>query len=233
MLIIFDCDGTLVDTEYLYCVSCSNLVKSVGIDYCTPEYAMNNFKGGMMSSTIKMLSKKHNVKFPENFLDIFIENALLLQEEHQKIIPNVEEVIRNIRENTDIAICVASNGERKNVINSLKTANLDEFFDENVVFTSADVSNPKPDPDIFLYVIENMGFSAEETVIIEDSITGIKAAKAANIDVIAFTGAIHDENDKKRAIIEMEKISPMEIIDDFIHILDSLKISKNLAKQIA
>ena len=232
-LVIFDCDGTLVDTEYLYCAAFSKLITSVGLDYCTPEYAMSNFKGGKVSHTISMLEKKHDIDFPDNYEDLFIEYALDFQKDYQKIIPDAKEVIADIKENSDVSICVASNGERECVISSLKMAGIYKFFNENEIFTSAEVKNPKPAPDIFIHTCNKMGFSTDETIVIEDSITGIKAAKSANIDVIAFTGAIHDPKDKYQVVNEMKKMQPIKIIDDFIHIISEIKPFEKLDNKMS
>ena len=93
----------------------------------------------------------------------------------------VSEVLDSLK----IATCVASNGRPGHVENSLKLTGLYKYF-EGRVYTASEVANPKPDPALFLYAADKMGFSKEECVVIEDSITGVTASVRAGIRVLGL-----------------------------------------------
>ena len=93
--------------------------------------------------------------------------------------------ISEVLDSLKIAICVASNGRPGHVENSLKLTGLYKYF-EGRVQTASEVANPKPDPALFLYAADKMGFSKEECVVIEDSITGVTASVRAGIRVLGL-----------------------------------------------
>jgi beta-phosphoglucomutase-like phosphatase (HAD superfamily) len=88
---------------------------------------------------------------------------------------------------------VASSGPREKIIRNLTTANLIQYFEGNL-FSSYDIQSWKPEPDIFLHAAKSMGFEVHECLVIEDSCTGIQAAKSGGFDVIAF---VNDGNTQR------------------------------------
>jgi beta-phosphoglucomutase-like phosphatase (HAD superfamily) len=87
--------------------------------------------------------------------------------------------------------CVASNGERSSVLSSLTITGLIEHFKDASIFTKNQVQNPKPYPDLFLFAASQMGEPAERCLVIEDSVTGVRAGVAAGMTVWGFTGTHH------------------------------------------
>jgi beta-phosphoglucomutase-like phosphatase (HAD superfamily) len=89
-------------------------------------------------------------------------------------------------------ICVASNGERVNVLRQVEAGGFGEFFSEAHIFTKNMVKRAKPAPDLFLLAAQKMGAGPSRTLVIEDSITGATAGVAAGMTVVGFTGSVHN-----------------------------------------
>ena len=111
---------------------------------------------------------------------------------------------------------MASNGEREVVRTSLKAVQLLKYFKEDSIYTYEMVKHGKPAPDLFLHAAKSEGFKPEECLVIEDSIVGVTAAKAANMDVIA----LHPENyeHKFNFTEELKKLKPLAIISDLLEV---------------
>lgn len=90
-----------------------------------------------------------------------------------------------------IATCVASSSPRARVIKALNLTKQLDYFTDEAIFTSQQVKNGKPAPDLFLFAAEKMGFKPQNCIVIEDSAAGIEAAIAANMNVIGFLGGSH------------------------------------------
>lgn len=215
-LVIFDCDGTLVDSELLYNTVTAELLNGLGFDEYTPELCIELF-GGQSWGTIKaVLEEKHGQAIPRDIIDQYIKTANARMDD-LKSPDDVHHVVETAK--SKAAICVASNGERNNVIKSLRVTGLFDHFGEERIFTKIQVERPKPAPDLFLFTAKQMGFAPEQCLIIEDSPAGVTAAKAANMKVIGFTGTAHDKAAQSDLL---RNVGADVITDRFIHILDHI-----------
>ena len=215
-LIIFDCDGTLVDSELLYNTVTSEILNEMGFNEYTPELCIELF-GGQSWGTIKAaLEEKHAQAIPRDIIDRYIKitNARM---DDLKTPEDAHHVVEKVK--TSVTICVASNGERNNVIKSLRVTKLYDHFDEENIFTKIQVERPKPAPDLFLFAAEQMGFAPDQCLVIEDSPAGVTAAKGANMQVIGFIGTAHDPNAQQKLL---ENAGADHITDRLIHILDHI-----------
>ena len=86
---------------------------------------------------------------------------------------------------------ICSNSGKQRIIDGLKKVNLNKYFDKKNIFSFDMVQNPKPKPDIYLAAIKNTGIKSDDTIILEDSITGVRAGVEANIKVIGITSGKH------------------------------------------
>jgi phosphoglycolate phosphatase len=127
---------------------------------------------------MKELSDK---EIPEDWRPRLIKKVSVAWRTQLNAIEGVEELLVNL----EIPVCVASNGEPTHINQSLEMTGLSDFFDGNI-FSAADIGVPKPAPDLFLYAAEKMGFKPEECIVVEDSVTGVTAAKRANMKVYGF-----------------------------------------------
>lgn len=94
--------------------------------------------------------------------------------------------ITDLLANLNLDICVASSSPRREIEECLKITELYDYFDSRI-FSCYELGKWKPDPLIFTHACKEMGFSSSEALVIEDSIVGVQAAIAANIDVLGFT----------------------------------------------
>ena len=220
-LIIFDCDGTLVDTEYLNNKVVSDILTAIGLDGYTPDKCLIEFSGSSWAEMKHILDARHNISLS---YDSVVEDFTVgVQREMETYLKSIEGALDFVRSccNDNYKIAVGSNGERPNVIRSLSLEGFDDCFSEETIFTKSQVKNAKPAPDLFLLAAEKMGVSSNRCLVIEDSFFGAKAGVTAGMDVFGFIGASHD---KKTAQLQLKKAGACKIFDDFIHIANWLKL---------
>lgn len=188
-LIIFDCDGTLVDTEYMNIKAIISLLHDFGITKYDIEHGLTHFSGHRFSRIIAIIAQETGFTFPDNAAKLYLSKVNALSETEIKEIKHVHDMVDTARQYADI--CVVSNGERNNVLSSLRRANLLHFFDEAFIFTGLMAPNPKPAPDLFLLAANQKNICPSKILVIEDSIAGVSAATAAKMAVWGFCGTHH------------------------------------------
>lgn len=184
-LIIFDCDGVLVDSEVISCSSVAEALTKHGAR-TDIEYVIEKFLGRPSSSIIEDYEKRTAKPAPPEFIHDW--RSTLFSRLHNELdaIPHVRSAIEAI----NMKRCVASSSDMERLNISLTKTNLINLFCENI-FSTTMVKNGKPAPDLFLLAAKNMGTSPDRCVVIEDSPSGIKAAKSAEMLAIGFTGGSH------------------------------------------
>ncbi len=175
--IIFDCDGTLVDSEEITNQIIAEMAGELGVKM-TGEEATATFGGKTLDAVLYKMRELSGKEIPDDWLPRLIKRV----SEAWKTELNPVNGVRELLENLNISICVASNGEPIQVNQSLEMTGLRGFFDGNI-FCASDVGVPKPAPDLFLYAAKKMGFKPEQCIVIEDSISGVMAANRAKIKV--------------------------------------------------
>ena len=181
-LIIFDCDGVLVDSEPLSNRTIAGQMRELGIAM-TEEEAIQLFAGGSLKNVTDYVKEATGNEAPSDMEDVYRERSYeLFRKELQPVhgIKAILQQIPNIK-------CVASNGPIEKMKLNLKLADLIHFFDENL-FSAYEIGHWKPDPRLFLHAAQAMGFEARDCIVIEDSDHGIYAAKAAGMQVYGFAG---------------------------------------------
>ena len=175
--IIFDCDGTLVDSEHVTNQIIAEMAGELGISM-TGDEATATFGGKTLDAVLYKMRELSGKEIPDDWLPRLIKKV----SEAWKTELNPVNGVRELLENLNIPICIASNGEPIHINQSLEITGLRDFFDGNI-FSASDVGIPKPAPDLFLYAAKKMGFKPEQCVVIEDSISGVMAASRAKIKV--------------------------------------------------
>jgi HAD superfamily hydrolase (TIGR01509 family) len=199
-LIIFDCDGTLTDSEYLNNRALSDTLGSLGFETYTTEYCRDHLTGRSMADIKVLIETRHDATLPESFIPDFVARAQAYQKDYLKEAPGAVEAVHILSQT--FKTCVASNGERNNVLSSLRMINLYDFFGENRVFTKSQVARGKPSPDLFLFAAEKMGAPPERVLVIEDSTPGVLGGVAAGMTVFGYTGVSHNPEDVRKSLIE-------------------------------
>ena len=185
-LIIFDCDGTLVDSEYLNNLATVELLAEQGLHQYDMDYAFEHFVGIKFSTILKNITAETGHVFPGDMRERYIERAMALVPQYLKPVPGAAAFVAVAKSKMKIA--VASNGQRDNVLFTLEKTGLLHHFDPNYIFTFSDVKNAKPAPDLFLLAAEKHGVSPARSLVIEDSVVGVTAGAAAGMVVYGFTG---------------------------------------------
>lgn len=181
-LIIFDCDGVLVDTEELFNQTLVQDLVERGLDL-TLEQCMGMFLGGTLS-TAKPMIEEFGVILPDTWVEDFYTKAYDVLRESAEPIVGIKETLTQI-EDAGIPYCVASNGRiEKMEITLGRTGMLDRFKD--VMFSAQALGTAKPAPDLFLAAAASFGVTHEECVVIEDSMTGVLAAKRAGMKCFGY-----------------------------------------------
>src|SRR3984893_16494829 len=193
-LIIFDCDGVLVDSEVLSCRCLSEVLAGYGISLGLDQ-ALDLFLGRSMSAVLDHY-KTIGCLDPEQFsaeLRAGVRAAFLAS---LCPIEGVQSVLEGLR----IPHCVASSSDVDRVSFSLSLTGLAPHFDTRL-YTSQMVARGKPAPDLFLYAAERMQVDPHRTLVIEDSISGVKAGKAAGMTVWGFVGGSHYQSRDGKGIL--------------------------------
>tara|TARA_B100001029_G_C15035109_1_gene439605 strand:- start:882 stop:1541 length:660 start_codon:yes stop_codon:yes gene_type:complete len=194
--IIFDFDGVLVDSEILAAKAFSRYMIRFGVDISEKEFA--NFAGNKTVNVVEILSKKYSINDKKKFYNDIMNIAYNIYKNELTIINGAYNFINNKKLN----IFIGSNSTKNRIIDGLQKVKLDKFFKPEQVYSFDLVKNPKPYPDIYLKVVKDNNLNKDETIIIEDSVIGIKAAVNAGVKVIGFTagGHWHENRDEKELL---------------------------------
>ncbi|MCX5205073.1 HAD family hydrolase [Streptomyces sp. NBC_00237] len=184
-LVIFDNDGVLVDSEPLSNRILSGYLTELGHP-TTYEDSLRDYMGAAVHRVHDLVRERTGQELPEDFGDRLHERVFAAFERELQPVPGVEEVLAELVAE-GIPYCVASSGSHERIRVGHRRTGLDEWFEEEWLFSSEDVGKGKPAPDLFLYAAERMGVAPERCVVIEDSPLGVQAAQAAGMDVYGFT----------------------------------------------
>ncbi len=184
-LIIFDCDGVLVDSELLASeVLSEELAKSDIL--IPPRECRERFTGSSLKRVKEMVFKSTGIELPEDFEQAVRKRDRTIFEDRLRPVSGLEEVLERIK----LPVCVASSGSIEKITHSLTLTDLYGYFFPHI-FSAEMVTRGKPAPDLFLLAAERMGVKPERCLVIEDSPVGIKGALKAGMTVFGFAGASH------------------------------------------
>lgn len=189
-LIIFDCDGTIADTEYIHQIAVIGALEQCGFPGYDVPFCLSNFVGRGMVHVQKIVEERDGRKLPPEFLDIYMALCEKHMAEGVKPLPHALEAVEALSK--DYKICVASNGETNTVEHTVQSIGMMDLFGLEHVYTKALVARGKPAPDLFLYAAEKMGVSPDKCIVIEDSVTGATAGLAAGMLTIGITAVSHE-----------------------------------------
>ena len=183
-LIIFDCDGVLVDSEIIANLTLSKLLNEYDYKISAAE-ARKRFLGLAIPSIIKEIQNE-GFYLPDNFEKILFYRDEAAFTNQLKSIPGIKTTLSKIK----LPMCVASSGSEKKIKTNLQNTNLIAHFRNNI-FSAEMVKEPKPAPDLFLLAASTLRVHPKNCLVIEDSEAGIKGAKEAGMLVFGFSGGKH------------------------------------------
>jgi len=186
--VIFDCDGVLVDSEPIGSQVMVDMANSLGASIDL-DYAYKHFKGGSLNSGMQKISKLIDKDLPQDFESQYRTKSFELFKKEIKPIDGVLELVKSL----DMPFCVASSGPEHKIRLNLELTGLLPYFEDHI-FSCYAIKQWKPNPAVFIWAAKTMGFYPHECLVIEDSITGVKAAKSGGFTVYGF--AAHDYNNE-------------------------------------
>lgn len=188
MLIIFDCDGVLVDSEMIASRELAAYLSDLGRP-TTGEECRETFTGLSIKAVGEKVRDDWGVDLPGDFVAGLRARDRVAFERDLKAIPGIETVLDQL-DRAGVRYCVASSGTPEKIRHSLTITNLIERFDDHL-FSASQVEHGKPAPDLFLLAATTMGADPADCIVVEDSPAGVRGAKAAGMRVLGFTGGGH------------------------------------------
>jgi HAD superfamily hydrolase (TIGR01509 family) len=205
-LVIFDCDGVLVDSEPIAFAVLREMLADAGLQL-TESWAYENFLGKSMAAITAMLAREHHLTIDETALASMRQRLYERFEAQLEAVQGVDALLSDF----PYAHCVASSSQMERIRLCLNLTGLIGHFEPHI-FSASMVANGKPAPDLFLHAARSMGYAPRDCIVIEDSPAGIRAAQAAGMTAFAFTGASHAIASNLRPIVE--SLNPAVIFDD-------------------
>jgi HAD superfamily hydrolase (TIGR01509 family) len=179
-LVIFDCDGVLVDSEHIANLEFSKALQAQGLTL-TVEQTMAQFMGRSMKSCMQMVEAQLGRRLPENFLSALDAATFAAFEAQLEAVPGVYALLDQL-DAQGLAYCVASSGSHEKMRCSLGKTGLYARF-KGRIYSSSEVARGKPFPDLFEYAAAQMQVAATHCLVVEDSVPGVQAALAAQMPV--------------------------------------------------
>ena len=179
-LIIFDCDGTLVDTEPLTNKILTDTINGYGIKMSYEE-CHNKFTGTNLNDVIVFLQDQGLNIDPPSFEEEYRELSRISFHKGLKAIEGAYALLDSLT----IPFCIASNGPKTKMEVSLSITKLDKYFPSKNIFSAYDIEKWKPEPDLFIHAAESMGYECNSCLVVEDTIHGVHAALEAGMQVVS------------------------------------------------
>jgi len=187
-LVIFDCDGVLVDSEVISCRTVARMFERHGVR-CDLATVLTRYLGRPASTVTDDFARLARRPLPPGFVDDWRAELFEAFARDLLPMPGAREAVEALRLSA-IDYCLASSGDEERIEVALRKAGLFDFF-EGRIFSTTMVERGKPAPDLFLLAAATRGVTPGRCVVVEDSVAGIVAARAAGMTAVAFTAGSH------------------------------------------
>jgi HAD superfamily hydrolase (TIGR01509 family) len=204
--IIFDSDGTLIDSEILGNQVIVECVADLGLRLSLAE-AVAEFRGRKMGDTLALIEQRLGRPLPEGFLPELRRRMALAFEERLQPMPGVVPLLRQLR----VPYCVASNGPHEKMEVSLRATGLLPYFRERI-YSAYEIGSWKPEPGLFLHAARGMGVEPARCAVVEDSALGVRAGVAAGMAVFGYAPSGDEvglEEAGARVFSRMDQLLPL------------------------
>jgi HAD superfamily hydrolase (TIGR01509 family) len=219
-LVIFDCDGVLVDSEPISLRLLLDTLADAGLTL-DPAEAHARFLGRSLASTRELLAQDFALTLTDAALAAMRRRLYAAFRAELAPIPGIAETLDAL----PCPYCVASSSQPERIELSLTVTGLWPRF-RTRAFSATMVARGKPAPDLFLYAARTLGYPPAACLVVEDSPAGITAAKAAGMRVVAFTGGSHASDDRHRQAIAA--LAPDALIDDIRELVTLCEASSTM-----
>ncbi|TMO04437.1 HAD family phosphatase [Pseudoalteromonas sp. S558] len=183
-LVIFDCDGVVIDSEVLSARVLIRMLSELNINI-DMHYVQQHFLGCSFKSVSEKIAFTFGVSVPEQFESDYRHALVTLFAEQLQPTAGIKNILLNL----NVPFCIATSSSLLRTQKALNVVGFDAFFKN--IFTSEEVSVGKPAPDLFLHAAQQMGVLPQNCLVIEDSSAGIQAAISANMQVMHYFGGKH------------------------------------------
>jgi len=180
--VIFDLDGTLVDSEHLCSLGLEIELRRFGIDETAGALAQR-YRGWQLAKICAAIEQRHGIALDAAFVPAYRRTVEALFEEHLRPMPGAHDMLRAL----SLPACVASSAPQAKIRHALSLTGLLPFF-EGRIFSAYDIGSWKPDPGLFLHAARIMGSAPADCAVVEDSEVGIQAARAAGMRAVWLSG---------------------------------------------
>ena len=213
--IIFDFDGVIVDSEVLASKAFAKYFSK--FDRSIKEEQFYKYAGKKTVEVIDLLSAKYKIENKETFTNEIFDIVAEVYSRDLKLVDGAKDYIS--KSNRDHFI--GSNSNKDRIMDGLKLVHLDKIFLSDRVYSFDMVERPKPDPDIYLKVLNDNSLNIQETIIIEDSGVGVKAASSAGVRVFGLTAGKHWHSNRDKN--ELFDNGALNVFSDYISLGNAIE----------
>jgi HAD superfamily hydrolase (TIGR01509 family) len=183
-LVIFDCDGVLVDSEVISNDVLARALTEQGLP-TTLAQARRDYQGLLLAEIDSRAQAKLGRPLAHDWLDRYERDRAAVFRRELHAVPGVAEAVRRVKA-AGVAVCVASQGKLEKTRLSLKLTKLDPLFGDEALFSAYSVPRGKPHPDLFLHAAASMAVEPSRCAVVEDTPSGVTAAVAAGMRVLGY-----------------------------------------------
>lgn len=220
-LVIFDCDGVLIDSEIISSKILISQLEDIGISV-NFQYFQRNFLGRSFPKVAEAIRQTFDVVLPTDFEAEYRRSLFEAFGTELKATIGIFDVLENL----SVPTCVATSSTPARVRKSLELTGLAHFFGRDV-FTASEVKNGKPAPDLFFHTAEKMKANPRKCLVIEDSLPGVEAGVAAGMVVWRFTGASHMQGLEQAGDNSIPEVRIFDNWSKFFEMAPALKQQKH------
>jgi HAD superfamily hydrolase (TIGR01509 family) len=197
-LVIFDCDGVLVDTEPVSNRVMAEVIREAGVAMSVEEVT-EAFAGMRLDDIALAVEERLGKSLPEGWVVAFEERRAAEFRKGVRAIPGIADALTAI-DAAGVQTCVASQASLQKMKLTLGLSGLIEHFAESSLFSSRMVPRGKPYPDLFLFAAREMGFRPADCVVVEDGVLGVRAGRRAGMNVLGYApGGKHERLEREGA----------------------------------
>ena len=200
-LVIFDCDGTLVDSETVSMRVFRERIGDLGFQIEQQE-ALDRYAGRDLNEVLVEIGETLDRPVPERFMQDFRVAQIARLQRELVAFPGIHQLLSEVR----VPYCVASNAPRFKIETCLETTSLSGFFSPETIFSAYDIDRWKPAPDLFQLAAQTAGVHPESCLVVEDSLSGVEAGLAAGMQVIVFDPHVRQDS----PFADLPTVSSME-----------------------
>ncbi len=183
-LVIFDCDGVLVDSETISNEVLADALTAIGLPM-TLAKSRREYQGWLLSDIVSHAEVKLGRPLPDGWVEHYERDRAEVFRRDLRPVAGAAEAVQRVAA-AGVAVCVASQGKLSKTQLTLGLTGLRELFEEHALFSAQSVAHGKPAPDLFLHAADAMGATPSRCVVVEDTPSGVIAAVAAGMRALGY-----------------------------------------------